>query len=131
MLKNQVPLRESNDIVIARQACREIAHKLGFGSADQTRLATAVSEIARNIIQCAGDGVCVIADESNREESKIRIVVEYHGPGMDDLNEAIKGNLPTTSRWAAGLQSARRLVHYLEVKSKPGNATITLTMRKR
>ena len=42
MLKNQVPLRESNDIVIARQACREIAHKLGFGSADQTRLATAV-----------------------------------------------------------------------------------------
>jgi serine/threonine-protein kinase RsbT len=131
MLKNRVPLRESNDIVIARQACREIARELGFGTADQTRLATAVSEIGRNIIQYADEGVCAITDESNRQESKIRIVIEYHGPVIGDLNKTIREDLTTNSKPADGLRSAKRLVHCFEAESEPGKTTITLTMKKR
>ena len=131
MLKNRVPLRESNDIVIARQACREIARELGFGTADQTRLAAAVSEIGRNIIQYEDEGVCAITDESNRQESRIRIVIEYHGSGIDDLNKTIRGDLTTSRKPADGLRSAERLVHCFEAESEPGKTTITLTMKKR
>jgi len=131
MKKKTVHLKESNDIVAARQACREMARELGFGSADQTRLATAVSELTRNVIQYAGNGICVITEESNHEGNKIRVVVEDNGPGIADLDKAIEPGFSTSSGLGAGLPGAKRLVHFFELKTKPGHTVITLIMKRK
>jgi len=124
-------LRQSSDIVPARQACREMAHELGFGSADQTRLATAVSELTRNAIQYAGQGVCVITDESNDEAIKIRVVVKDKGPGIPDIEKAMGRGFSTSGGLGAGLPGAKRLVQEFEIKSKPGNTVVAILIKRK
>ena len=104
--RRAVPLAASSDIVAARHASRELARQLGFGPADQTRLATPVSEIAPDAIQYAAGGVRVITAEPNCDGNIIRVVVEDHGPGIADLDTALdpSGGLET------GLPAARSLV---------------------
>ena len=99
----QVPVRSERDIVLARQGARLVASQLGFGSQDQTRIATAVSEVARNAVQHAGGGVVEFLTEGDPARTLMVRVVD-HGPG-------IKANTPTNG----GLAGARRLVDGLEI----------------
>ena len=128
MTQKQVELKQPSDIVLARQSCREMARKLGFGKADQTCLATAVSELTRNAIQYAGGGVCVVTDESNNETAVIRVVVEDHGPGIADVDKALEPGFTTSGGLGAGLPGAKRLVHDFELKSRPGHTIVQLKM---
>jgi len=128
MLHRQVELKQLSDIVAARQACREMARELGFGSADQTRLATAVSELARNATQYAGEGVCVVTDDSDNETTAIGVVVEDHGPGITDLDKALEQGFTTSGGMGAGLPVARRLVHGFAINSEPGHTIVRLKM---
>ena len=128
MTHKQVELKQSSDIVAARQACREMARELGFGSADQTRLATAVSELARNVIQYAGEGVCVVTSEPYNETAVICVVVEDHGPGIADVDKALEPGFTTSGGLGAGLPGAKRLVHDFELKSRPGHTIVQLKM---
>jgi len=128
MATKKVPLRQSRDILAARQACREIARQLGFGSADQTRLATAVSEITRNAIQHAGQGLCIITDQSGPTENRISVVVEDNGPGIADLDKALSPGFSTNGGLGAGMPAAKRLVHVFRAESRPGHTKITLEM---
>ncbi len=123
-----VILETSGDIVAARRVCREMARCLGFGSADQTRLATAVSEIARNAVQYAGEGVCIVRDESDDEAVVISVVVEDNGPGIDDIDTALQPGFSTGDGLGAGLPGARRLVHRFAVESRPGHTAVTMKM---
>jgi len=125
-----VALKEEFDIVTARGAGREMARQLGFGSADQTRLATAISELARNVIQYAGEGVCLVTDESDQNASKIRVVVEDHGPGIPDIEQAMTDGFSTGGGLGAGLPGARRLVHEFEIESQPGHTRVTIGMSR-
>ena len=84
MEAKKVEIKSSEDIVTARQAGREMARTLGFSSADQTRLATAISELTRNVIQYASTGLCTIADKSDESTIKIMAAVEDAGPGGDE-----------------------------------------------
>jgi len=131
MNSKRVQLKESSDIVVARGVCREMARLLGFGSADQTRLATAVSEVARNIIQYAGEGVCVVTDESDEEAAVIHVPVEDHGPGIADMDRALEPGFTTSGGLGGGLPGAKRLVHEFELDSQPGLTVVQLKMRKR
>ena len=132
MPHRQVELKRSSDIVAARQACRDMARALGFGSADQTRLATAVSELARNVIQYAGEGVCVVTDDSDNEAAVICVVVEDHGPGIADIDKALEQGFTTSGGLGAGLPGARRLVDGFAISSEPGHTTVQLkTVRKK
>ncbi len=124
----RLQLKQSSDIVIARQVCREMARDLGFGSADQTRLATAVSEVTRNVIQYAGAGVCVVNNESNNESAVICAVVEDHGPGIADVDKALEPGFTTGSGLGAGLPAAKQLVHAFEIHSEPGHTIVSLKM---
>ena len=128
MTHRQIELKQSNDIVVARQACREMAHELGFSSADQTRLATAVSELTRNVIQYADEGVCVVTDESENESAVIRVVVEDHGPGIADVEKALEPGFSTSGGLGAGLPGAKRLAHGFAVSSEPGHTVVQLRM---
>ena len=125
-----VALKEEFDIVTARGAGREMARQLGFGSADQTRLATAISELARNALQYAREGMCLISDESDARRSRIEVVVEDHGPGIPDLEKAMEYGFSTGGGLGAGLPGAKRLVHEFELESEPGRTRVTIGMNR-
>lgn len=130
MEAKKVEIRDSTDIVTARQAGREMARKLGFGSADQTRLATAISELTRNVIQYAEKGVCVITDTSDKRMAKIQVKVEDHGPGIVDIGKAMKQGYTTGKGLGAGLPGTRRLVQEFNIESGPGHTLVTIVMTR-
>ncbi len=126
-----VELKLSGHIVAARQAARELARELGFGSADQTRLATAVSELARNAIEYAEEGVCIVTDVSDDETAIIRVVVEDHGPGIVDIDKAMQNGYTTSGGLGAGLPGSRRLAHEFSISSEPGHTVVQLIMKRK
>ena len=131
MSETTVEINVEGDIVVARSAGRELAREIGFGSADQTRLATAISELTRNVIQYAGSGVCTVIDESADETAGIRVTVEDHGPGIPDVEQAMADGFTTSRGLGAGLPGTRRLVHDFHLESEPGHTKVTIAMARR
>ena len=105
-----------------------MAHQLGFGMADQTRLATAISELARNVFRYAGEGTCTIFNEANRDLIRVRVVVEDHGPGIPDVDKALSEGFSTNNSLGVGLPAAKKLVNEFDIESEPGHTIITITM---
>ena len=105
-----------------------MARHLGFGLADQTRLATAISELTRNVIQYAGQGVCFVSDESDGQMIRVKIVVEDNGPGIPDIEQALEPGFSTSGGLGAGLPGARRLVHEFHIESEPGGTKVAVAM---
>jgi RNA polymerase sigma factor (sigma-70 family) len=116
------------DIVVARQAARELASRLGFSATDLTILATAVSEISRNIVRFADSGEVVIelVEDSRRG---VRVTARDTGPGIPDIEQALTDGYSTYSGLGLGLPGARRLMDDFAVVSEPGHGT-TVTMTK-
>ena len=131
MAEHTIAINGANDIVTARQTGREMARELGFGTADQTRLATAISELVRNVCQHAESGVCVMTDVSDSQMAKLRVVVEDHGPGIADLDAAMTEGFSTSGGLGLGLVGVRRLVHEFDIESKPGHTRVVITMVQR
>ena len=130
-LHSVVDLRGPEDIVRARQGGRQVAARLGFGLADQTRLATAISEIARNALHYGGGGTCEIIGHHERILYEIRVSVTDQGPGIPDLDKALTPGFSTGNSLGLGLPGARRLVDEMTIDSVPGRTNVTLTMRRR
>ncbi|MEE3326107.1 MAG: ATP-binding protein [Myxococcota bacterium] len=131
MKESQIPIESSVDVVLARREGRALAKELGFGSADQTRLATAISELTRNVVQYAGSGHCQIDDISSLRFMEVRVVVSDSGPGIPDLDEALRDGFSTGGGLGAGLPGTRRLVHSFEIKSDPEATRIEISVRRR
>lgn len=131
MRARTVEIKTERDIVTARQAGREMARELGFGSADQTRLATAISELARNALRYASEGTCVVTDESDRDMLRIGVTVEDHGPGILDIDRAMEDGYSTGGGLGAGLPGARRLVQEFDIESAPGHTVVSIAMVRR
>ncbi|RNE92660.1 anti-sigma regulatory factor [Marichromatium sp. AB32] len=125
-----IPIRTPTDIVTARRAARTLCERLGFGKADQTRLATAVSELTRNVIQYARAGSCQISDTSDAGYRRIRVLVEDHGPGIPDITLALTDGYSTSGGLGAGLPGTRRLVDDFGIESAPGLTRITIALQK-
>ncbi|ETW98318.1 MAG: anti-sigma regulatory factor [Candidatus Entotheonella factor] len=131
MAEQTIAINNANDIVTARQAGRNMARELGFGTADQTRLATAISELARNVCQHADHGVCVITDVSDAELIKIRVRVEDQGPGIADIDAALTEGFSTSGGLGLGLVGVKRLAHDFHIESKPGHTQVVISMVQR
>lgn len=125
-----VPVGAESDVVVARGKGREFARDLGFGIADQTRVATAISELVRNILQYAGSGTCSLFDDSDHSLAKLRVVVEDAGPGIDDIDRAMDDGFSTGGSLGAGLPGTKRLVDEFEIESKPGKTKIVIVMAR-
>jgi serine/threonine-protein kinase RsbT len=124
----RIPITGDPDIVAARQAARALAAKAGFRSAELTLLATAVSEIARNIVRFAGSGeICVELLGSPRPG--IRVVARDAGPGIEDVGKALEDGFSTDDGLGLGLPGARRLMDELSIVSERGRGT-TVSMTK-
>jgi len=116
------------DIVAARQAARELAARLGFSRTDLTILATAVSEMTRNIVRFAGTGEVVI-ELIDGPRRGVQVVARDAGPGIPDVDKALTDGYSTYDGLGLGLPGARRLMDEFAVVSEPGRGT-TVTMTK-
>jgi serine/threonine-protein kinase RsbT len=125
-----IPIRDSTDILQARHRARELAATLRLGSADQTRLATAVSELTRNVLQYAGEGVCRIINASSDHQVYIQVVVEDHGPGIPDLELAMRDGYSTSGGLGAGLPGVQRLMDEFHLTSRPGHTCLIMAMKR-
>jgi serine/threonine-protein kinase RsbT len=123
-----IPIRTDGDIVAARQAGRELASRLGFSRTDLTLIATAVSEVARNIVRFADSGE-VVVELLEQPRRGVRVVARDTGPGIPDVDEALKDGFSTYNGLGLGLPGARRLMDEFAIVSETGRGT-TVTMTK-
>ena len=128
MKSRQLDIRQETDIITARQEGRRLAQELGFGLADQTRIATAISELTRNVVQYAERGTVTLKAITADGRQGLEVVVADEGPGMEDVELAMQDGYSTGGGLGAGLPGTKRLVHEFEIVSQPGRGT-TVTIR--
>jgi len=122
-------INKDEDIILARQYARDRARELGFGLADQTRITTAVSELARNIYLYAKTGRVLIKALSDNAKKGIEIIAEDQGPGIPDIEMAMQDGYSMNNGLGQGLPGAKRLMDEFEIKSEVGKGT-TVVIRK-
>jgi serine/threonine-protein kinase RsbT len=102
---------------------RNWAVELGFGLVDQTKLVTAASELARNTVNYGGGGTVRMGALSNASHLGLQLTFEDHGPGIADVESALRDGYTTGSGLGLGLGGARRLANEFEIDSRPGEGT--------
>jgi serine/threonine-protein kinase RsbT len=120
----KVPINSARDIVLARQKGRALATELGFSVGNATLIATAISELARNIVSYAGNGEIVMSVVRDSDRTGITIVASDSGPGIADLTLALRDGFSTSGSLGIGLPGARRLMDEFDINSQPGRGTI-------
>lgn len=125
----RVPVSRDADVVLARQKAREVAAGMGFSATDMTLIATAVSEVTRNIVKFAERGEVVFTAVTQERRRGIQVVARDAGPGIEDPDEAMRDGFSTYHGFGLGLPGARRLMDRFELDSTPGEGT-TVTMEK-
>jgi serine/threonine-protein kinase RsbT len=123
-----VTLLSSEDIVHVRQKVRAAAVEIGFGLVDQTKIITAASELARNTVQHGGGGDMRLQMLRESTRRGLRLVFEDRGPGIADVEQAMKDGYTTGAGLGIGLGGARRLSHEFQISSTVGEGTrVTVT----
>jgi serine/threonine-protein kinase RsbT len=125
----RVPVSTDSDIVTARLRGRELAAPLGFSSSQLTHIATAISELARNIVTYAQRGEISVQVIRNGSRSGIMIVARDQGPGIPDLARALQDGYSSSGSLGLGLPGSRRLMDEFEIESTVGQGT-RVTLKK-
>jgi serine/threonine-protein kinase RsbT len=125
----RVPIARDGDIVTARMKGREVASRIGFSGTDLTIIATAISEIARNIRVYADRGEMIFNLLAKESKRGIAIVACDSGPGIPDIDQAMRDGFSTGKSLGLGLPGAKRLMDEFEIASQVGQGT-TITMKK-
>jgi serine/threonine-protein kinase RsbT len=124
-----VPINSDQDIVAARQKGRSLAAALGFSSGDATLIATAISELARNIVTYAKTGEIQITVINGSARQGIQLVAHDEGPGIPDIPQALRDGFSTSGSLGLGLPGVMRLVDEFEIVSAESSGT-TVTAKK-
>jgi serine/threonine-protein kinase RsbT len=119
----RILISTDNDIVTARSEGRALATRAGFPSTDLTLVATAISEIARNIVVHAGGGEMTLRLVEKRGRRGVMIEASDDGPGIDDIDRALEDGYTTGQGLGLGLPGARRIMDEFHIASKPGRGT--------
>ena len=126
-----LPIWSASDIVAARQTVRQWANEMKFTLVDQTKIVTAASELARNTLQHGGGGTMIIQTAENGLYHGLRLTFEDKGPGIADLEQAMKDGFTTGGGMGLGLSGSKRLMSQFEIESKVGEGTrVTVTRWK-
>ena len=125
----EVAITSDQDIITVRKVTRAEAKDLGFGITDLTRIITAASELARNIFLYAGAGTMTCRRVSANGRQGLELSCEDQGPGIEDLDAAMRPGVSSSRGLGLGLPGARKLMDEMEVKSSPGEGT-SVTVRK-
>jgi len=121
--RSTVPIRTGEDVVRVRQETRRYAIEAGLGLVDQTKIVTAASEIARNTLDYGKGGQAIIEVVQIGARRGVRIVFEDNGPGIADIELALKDGYTSGKGMGLGLGGARRLSSEFTITSTPGNGT--------
>ena len=124
-----ISIVSDSDLVAARQLGRQRAGKLGFSTTDATLIATAISELARNILDYAGNGEIAIGQIFENGRTGVVVVALDSGPGIVDLEAALQEGYTTAQGLGMGLPGARRLMDEFEIESEVGQGT-RIVMKK-
>ena len=125
----RIAILEESDIVVARQRAGQLAKKMGMGVVEQTKLATATSELARNIVRYAKTGELTIEEIDNGITTGLQLTFKDRGPGIADIVEAMRDGFTTGKGMGLGLSGAKRLVNEFEIQSEVGVGT-TIVLKK-
>jgi serine/threonine-protein kinase RsbT len=120
----RVSINSDQDIVLARQKGRALATELGFASGDATLIATAISELARNIVSYARNGQIILKMVNGVNRQGLSIIASDNGPGIPDIRQALRDGFSTSGSLGMGLPGVRRLMDEFEITSQPGRGTI-------
>ena len=127
----KVRIESDTDLVSARHAGRTLAEQAGFSSSELTLIATAISELARNIIEYANYGEIQLELVRNSNASGIRIVARDSGPGISNIEQAIRGGYSTSGGLGLGLAGVRHIMDHFDLESNVGSGTsVTVTKWK-
>ena len=124
-----LPLTTSEHIVVVRQAVRRRAVEMGFSLVDQTKIVTAASELARNAIQHGGGGHAVVEVVFDGVRRGLRLAFEDQGPGIADIQLAMRDGYSTAGGLGLGLSGAKRLSNEFAISSTPGGGTRVVITR--
>jgi serine/threonine-protein kinase RsbT len=125
----RVSVRSDNDLVSARLQGRRLAESLGFSSSEATLVATAISELARNIVSYAVDGEIVLRPIRDRSRRGITVIARDEGPGIANVRLALEEGYSTSGGLGLGLPGVRRIMDEFRIDSEPGRGT-TVTVSK-
>lgn len=128
---DQRPVRTSEDVVAIRQAVRQRAVELGFNLVDQTKIVTAASELARNTMHYGGGGSVTIEGIEEGARRGVRLTFEDQGPGIADVEMALRDGYTTGGGLGLGLGGARRLSNEFQIQSRRGEGTRVTIVRWR
>ncbi|MBT2737948.1 anti-sigma regulatory factor [Bacillus sp. ISL-7] len=117
------------DIVAARQLGRNVAKELEFGTVDQARITTAISELARNIYLYAGQGEIRIERIDGRDKRGIKVIAADNGPGIQDIRKVMEDGYSTSGGLGAGLPGVKRLMDEFDIISSLEEGTIIKTVK--
>ena len=116
-------IRTSEDVVAVRRIVREWSTAAGLGLVDQTKIVTAASELARNVIDYAGGGTMRIEAVNDSPRRGVRLTFEDRGPGIPDIEQALRDGYTSGSGLGLGLGGAKRLASEFHIESRPGEGT--------
>lgn len=119
----RVAIKSDQDIVVARQKGRALAVEVGFSAVDATLIATAISELARNIVAYARMGEIELRSIQDSSRRGILVIASDDGPGIPDLRQAMRDGFSTSGSLGLGLPGVRRLMDEFEIASQPGKGT--------
>lgn len=129
MVDVSVPIREDSDIVAARSAGRSVAERGGFGGSDLTMIATAISELARNILKYAREGEIVVEAVQQNGRTGVSVIARDEGPGIADVGLAMQDGYSSGNSLGLGLPGTRRLMDEFEIVSAPGHGTTVTAIK--
>ena len=120
---HELALNSNDDVVLVRQAVRTVAVEMGFNIVDQTKIVTAASELARNTLVHGGGGLARIETVRDTTKTALRLTFEDRGPGIPNIELAMRDGYTTGSGLGLGLGGAKRLSNEFEIHSRPGEGT--------
>ena len=126
---DSLALRSDEDVVRARRITRQWAVELGFSLVDQTKIVTAASELARNTVIYGGGGALHLEMLNDAPRRGLRLTFEDQGPGIPDVQMALRDGFTTGSGLGLGLGGAKRLMNEFAISSEPGQGTRIIAVR--
>ncbi|CAG9623378.1 anti-sigma regulatory factor [Sutcliffiella rhizosphaerae] len=124
-----VKIRNEWDIVAARQMGRNVAKELGFGTVDQARITTAISELARNIYLYAGTGQICIEELGDYGKRGLKVIANDDGPGISDIRQVMEDGFSTSGGLGAGLPGVKRLMDTFQIDSSSEAGTTIIAVK--
>lgn len=124
-----IDIQSSTDVVLVRQSVRHLAVEIGFGLVDQTKIVTAASELARNTLDYGGGGTVKLETLQEGRRRGLRLTFEDRGPGIPDIDLALKDGFTTGNGLGMGLGGAKRLANEFEIQSAVGEGTRIIIVR--